>query len=526
MRRFLLSGPAVLAVMLLLAACGGQTTGATNVTASSADLHASAHCDQGESCTWYWEYWPASQPRSSGLKTSVYGPVGPTQSSVALTQHLRGLQSGTSYRWVFCGSPNGGDGYACTGPKGEFDSTTADPPRDYSTFTTATVVSNWAITPAPSPGGTNGSGLERVSCTSATACTAVGSYDNGAGARVTLAERWDGSTWTVQPTPNPSGATFSDLLGVSCTSATACVAVGFSYSQSGNGPPGPAQTLVEHWDGTAWTIQSSPQPPGLPPSSDLYGVSCTSATACTAVGSYTQNAYTKRPTYLTLAERWDGSAWTIQSTPNPSGTATTSDLLSSVSCSSATACTAVGSANDLSSYPQTYMTLAEHWDGSTWTIQPTPAEPAGTQPDLSSVSCTSATACTAVGFYWNGSTQVTLAERWDGTAWTIQPTPNPPGTDPGLAAVSCTSATACTAVGSYGNADSQYATLAERWDGTSWTIQATPNPTAGPSSGSGASFGGVSCPSATSCVAVGTNYFGSDPNAAATQMTLAETYSQ
>jgi hypothetical protein len=66
-----------------------------------------------------------------------------------------------------------------------------------------------------------------VSCTSATACTAVGHYQNGAGTRVTLAERWDGTSWTIQPTPSLSPNYFyTTLSGVSCTSATACTAVG------------------------------------------------------------------------------------------------------------------------------------------------------------------------------------------------------------------------------------------------------------------------------------------------------------
>jgi hypothetical protein len=97
---------------------------------------------------------------------------------------------------------------------------------------------------------------------------------------------------------------------------------------------------------------------------------------------------------------------------------------------------------------------------------------------LSGVSCTSARACIAVGSSGNSATgtQLTLAERWNGTTWTVQSTPNPDGTNFNLAGVACTSSDACTAVGSYTNAQGSSATLVERWNGRSWTIQSAPFP--------------------------------------------------
>ena len=46
---------------------------------------------------------------------------------------------------------------------------------------------------------------------------------------------------------------------------------------------------------------------------------------------------------------------------------------------------------------------------------------------LAGVSCASASACTATGYYYNGSVYPTLAERWNGTKWSIEHTPNPDG---------------------------------------------------------------------------------------------------
>jgi hypothetical protein len=277
--------------------------------------------------------------------------------------------------------------------------------------------------------------------------------------------------WTIKSTPNPNPKT-SGLRGVSCVSTNACTAVG---SSDGLEAPEPAElTLVEVWDGTAWTVQSSPnRSSGELSTNALNAISCTSSVACTAVGFSREDNGTE----VTLAEAWNGTSWTIQNTPNPVGA--TYSRLQGVSCSSASACTAVGFSSA--------GVLAEIWNGSAWTLQNTP-NPGGSS-ELAAVSCTSGMACMAVG----SSVGETLAERWDGSNWTMQTTPNPRGDDI-LLGVSCSSDTACTAIGqSLGSVG--LTPLAQRWDGTKWTVQTTPNPTGG--------FFAVSCASATTCVATG-----------------------
>ena len=61
--------------VVLMSGCGGISNGTTDITDTSATLHATGHCDSGQSCTWYWEYWQASQPRSTSIKTHVFGPA-------------------------------------------------------------------------------------------------------------------------------------------------------------------------------------------------------------------------------------------------------------------------------------------------------------------------------------------------------------------------------------------------------------------------------------------------------------------
>ena len=113
----------------------------------------------------------------------------------------------------------------------------------------------------------------------------MGSYTNSSGVSVTLAEPWDGTSWTVQSTPNPAGATDILLAAVSCTSSAACTAVG-SYTNSS----GVSVTLAERWDGTSWTTQTLPFV--SQGEAELSGVSCPAASVCTATGRIVQDYLT------------------------------------------------------------------------------------------------------------------------------------------------------------------------------------------------------------------------------------------
>jgi hypothetical protein len=311
----------------------------------------------------------------------------------------------------------------------------------------------WIVQHPQIPVGADWIDLFGVSCASATACTAVGSYQTATGGG-TLVESWNGAAWAIVPTPKPPGNGGS-LLALSCTSATACTAVGVSHE--GNF----SFSLAERWNGKTWTVQPTARLPwGV--NSELDAVSCPTSTVCTAVGSAWSNHWS-----FTLAERWNGTTWTVQHTPNPPG------QLLGVSCTSSTACTAVGSYVDPTGSTKT---LGEAWDGTSWQIQQTPNQSGSNPSGLSGVSCTSNSACIAVGGLTATGAQAAapLAEAWNGTTWTILPAPAGTAVD----SVSCTSATACTAVGS---AVAAYVgPFAEAWNGTTWTAQ--PMPT-GPKSG-------------------------------------------
>jgi hypothetical protein len=343
---------------------------------------------------------------------------------------------------------------------------------------------SWNIQAVPSPPGATAGGLLAVSCASSASCAAVGSYDRGSNSiPVPLVESWSAPTWIVQAGALPQSAAITDLKGVSCVSAVACVAVGFSQNDVGA-----TLTLAEAWNGTTWSIESTPNPAGTT-NAQLNAVSCSSPRACTAVGDYYQNGTGFN---LTLAEAWNGQVWSIQSTPDPAGT--TTSALFGVSCTSPGTCTAVGEG---AAEP-----LAEAWNGSSWIVQATEIPAGSSSTAFFGVSCTSTTGCTAVGNSSANGSSLTLAERWNGTGWAIQTTPDEPASANLFSGVSCPSPNACVAVGSFENADGTLP-LAEAWNGAGWTIQATPDPAtpiAGPA------LTGVSCTSVSDCAAVGTSF--------------------
>ena len=346
----------------------------------------------------------------------------------------------------------------------------------------------WKVEPTPNQNKT-GPGineLSAVSCTSGRACTAAGSHAASLSSpSFTSAERWNGTSWRIQRTILPHGAASSTFTGVSCASATACTAVGSAIGKAA----GRSVNLAESWNGTSWRVQAVPTPVGSTGSS-LFGVSCTSPGACTAVGNYD----TAAGRVLAVAERWNGTAWRIQSIPRP---AKVTELFG-VSCSAARACIAVGYQNIGTGDAQPF---TEAWNGTAWHVQAVPLPHATPGGALSGVSCTSPSACTATGTNF-GVRHPTMAERWNGMRWRVQPTPNPPnfGTSReqvALNGVSCASATACTATGQYAPGG-QAAYFLEAWNGRSWRLVTAPPP-AGFVQGA---LNGISCVLAR-CTAVG-----------------------
>jgi hypothetical protein len=371
---------------------------------------------------------------------------------------------------------------------------------------------SWSVALPHNSSAAQKNAMDGVSCASTTFCFAVGGYYTGTNPTIkhTQTQKWNGTSWSIVTSPNKTGSTVGSnyLMGVSCATTTFCMAAGF-YTQSGGGND---QTLVEKWNGTAWSIVTSPNVASE--ANDLNAVSCFSTTFCMAVGEKRNSSFVGQ----TLIEKWNGTSWSIVTSPNTS--TTQSNFLWGASCSTASFCMAVGyhdtSAGDLS--------LAEKWNGTTWSIVSSPNHSGGASNPfdaLWSVSCVPnmTNFCMAAGDFPNASfTKQTLVEKWNGTAWSVVTSPNTTTTDNDAwySGVSCPTTTFCmdSTFSSPNSGPGQ--TVILKWNGTALSIV----PSADTSSSQDNELEATSCPSSLYCVAVG-QY---TPSASAPSQNLAEVW--
>jgi hypothetical protein len=322
---------------------------------------------------------------------------------------------------------------------------------------------------------------------------------------------------------------------VTCVTAGDCWAVGdrFKSSSSSSGP-----ALIEHYvDGWRPVAAAAAQPATL---DELSGVSCLSAADCWAVGMRSGSHRGN------LIEHYGPrTGWTMVGTPAPQG------ALFAVTCASSDAqCWAVGLSSDFrsvitfrlvrgswhfvrsaplsASFVQVsgvacateddcvlvgYVTpkhgsgqsLAERWNGRAWSRVVVAGELAGGG-SLAGIDCRpggSPTACWAVGqTAGKGSGLIPihpLVERWNGTSFTLVSSPlGGSGNYPELRAISCAAPTACQAVGSRGSGEDEARVLTQGWNGSLWSRETSPSPLYGFQT-----LTGVACPSAKDCWAVG-----------------------
>ncbi len=243
----------------------------------------------------------------------------------------------------------------------------------------------WSL--VPSPTNTAYDELDAVAAISTNDVWAVGSsVFNSLADREALIEHWNGTKWSLVPTPVPPAYDSYNLNGITAISANDIWAVGDELVPNDDVP------LTMHWDGTSWKIVPTPiQPEGYASEpyaqSQLFSVSAISSNNVWAVGSYDVG-------YSSLTLHWDGTAWTVINAA-PSGGA-----LQSVSTDSTGDVWAVGDNNVNSNAP-----LAEYWDGTSWQIAPSPTN--ATQNHFDGVKVVSSTSVWAIApggvFHWNGT---------------------------------------------------------------------------------------------------------------------------
>jgi hypothetical protein len=372
----------------------------------------------------------------------------------------------------------------------------------------ASTNSGWNIITSPNTSASDSNILMGTTCTSAWNCWAVGgvipagSNNNNNPQPNALVDHWNGSAWSLGPNAQPPGSQASLLWSVSCVTASDCWAVG---AQEGATQQNPV-LMAEQWNGSTWTVMPTPDIGGY-----LFSVTCTSASDCWAVGNSVDAQ--KNPLNGVILQ-WNGSQWSQVTAPS---SGQSYDQLDSVTCTSSSDCWAVGYAGPnqiqygflpgIAPNVVGSAVLIDHWNGATWSVSSAPAvaSPAGQL--LSSVTCVSASDCWAVGTTTdsNGNASTTLVDQWNGSAWSTTPSPAPTTPADLLSAVTCVDATDCWATGATNAASAQNnnnnntspTPFIENWNGSAWSVDPSPNVMV---------FGylsGLTCVRGTGCFAAG-----------------------
>jgi hypothetical protein len=236
----------------------------------------------------------------------------------------------------------------------------------------------------------------------------------GTSGGLTLIEHWNGRRWSIVPSANPaSGTGDSDTLtSISGTGPDDLWAAGFDLNEADNS----IQLLFEHWNGTTWTAVISPTPVGS--SQFASGITAISPDNVWAVGmDETDNS-------KTLAAHWNGTAWSIVPTPNITNAGDVQNLLTGVSSDAAGDVWASGYAHNV--HNQNFrVPYVLHWTGTAWVLTKVPT--LGTEgSQLNGIQVLSPTDTWAAGQTQESNGAIlTLTEQFNGTTWTIVPSPTP-----------------------------------------------------------------------------------------------------
>lgn len=332
----------------------------------------------------------------------------------------------------------------------------------------------------------------------------------GQGTPQTLIERWDGAEWNIVPSVDP-GLAYNVLLDIDASSPDDIWAVGnydvalpyLRYTSS----------LVEHWDGSRWSVVPSPNV--TTSENRLHGVEAISPTDVWAVGIMGVGG---SGDYSTLTMHWNGEEWSIIPSPDATETGRGDNSLSDVAAASPDDVWAVGSAYPLSNTPN--RGIIEHWNGEEWSLVPPPdtGDEDVSLTSVAVIASDDVWAVGTIGqgplaLHWNGTewsvapmpeiegvwlfdvaavssddvwavgmatdrtagTSRTLTIHWDGSNWSEVHSPNMPGASGMLVGISASSPDNVWAVGNFDRTDSRQAMLM-RWDGTAWQFVQVPDP--------------------------------------------------
>ena len=221
---------------------------------------------------------------------------------------------------------------------------------------TLTGATGWTVVPSATLSSLDNV-LASVSAASATDAWAVGAYSpGGSGVMVTLAEHFDGTHWTAFPLPNV-GAQQNFLMGVSMPAPGKAWAVGFFENDKFQ-----QQTLIEHFDGTVWSVVPSPSPGAQ--QNILYGVAAISDSDVWAVGAEEDAS----GLWHTLTEHWNGSSWSVVTAVDAGANGNQFYAVKALASNNVYAVGQQAGAG----FPN--QALIEHWNGKSWSVVTSPAD--------------------------------------------------------------------------------------------------------------------------------------------------------
>lgn len=232
-----------------------------------------------------------------------------------------------------------------------------------------------------------------------------------------LIEHWDGSAWSIIPSPIPDPkATHADLDRVVAFGKDDIWASGSSYFDEGVTPADGA-ALIEHWDGTAWSIMTA--------FDEALG-GRTWSTAFLSSSDIWGAEYTTGPSGSPTIKHWNGSDWSVVAGPH---VGIGSYFLETMAASAPDDLWAAGFSSP--SQPQSGQTqvFTMHWNGNDWSVMPSPSPrvvfPGGTITLTASTSLSPDDAWMVGAYQASSSAQLALIEHWDGHSWSLVPHPNP-----------------------------------------------------------------------------------------------------
>jgi hypothetical protein len=302
----------------------------------------------------------------------------------------------------------------------------------------------WTSYPLPNVGVEENS-LLSVSMPTTGKAWAVGYYVNGNFSVRTLIEHFDGNVWYVVPSPSP-GAEHDILYGVAAISDSDVWAVGAQQESSGIW-----QTLTEHWNGVAWSVLASPDPGSN--GDQLYSVTALGSNNVYAVGQQTGPSFPG----MSLVEHWNGSAW---STVNSPGDSSATELPLGVTATSASL-TFVG---QLENDTAPYRTFAVTGTPSHLSIQSTPNANVNENDLFSATTANDGTTWAVGWTIYNvaSGNQKPLILHQKNDVWSLVSSPNlGAGNDSGLSSITTIPGGGMWAVGVTTNAAGNFETLIE-----------------------------------------------------------------